>query len=293
MEYHIVGGRLALTVSSHGAEPVSLVDLKSGRELLWGGDPAFWGRHAPHLFPLVGKLRHGEYRHQGRAYRMGQHGFARDLGFSLAAEGPGTLAMALSDSEATRACYPFAFSLEVSFAVEGNLLRVSYLVENPGREDLPFSLGAHPAFNCPPGPGRREDCRLRLLREGRPLGALEAHYLNGEGVGAATERLALEEGCLTPSEAVFARDALILEGAQADRVELLGPGGSPWLEVRFSCPVLGLWTPPGKGAPFVCVEPWWGRADGESFAGELREREYGQILPPGGRFACGYEVVVP
>ena len=89
---------------------------------------------------------------------------------------------------------------------------------------------------------------------------------------------------------LFDGDALIIENHQARKVSLVNPAGEVYLTVDFDAPLFGIWSPPRKQAPFVCIEPWYGRCDRESFAGELKEREWGQKLPPNEVFEKNYKI---
>ena len=133
---------------------------------MWNADPAFWNRHAPILFPFVGKVNGGKYRYQGKAYSMGQHGFARDMEFELSGSSAQEVTFVLKDTPETLEKYPFRFELTVTHRLEGRTLQVLWQVKNPSEtEPLYFSIGGHPAFLCPP-PGlegvKGEDCQVRL-----------------------------------------------------------------------------------------------------------------------------------
>src|SRR3954447_6184250 len=133
------------TIKADGAELCSLKNA-DGLELLWQAGPE-WPRHSPVLFPIVGRLKNDQLHHRGKSYPMTQHGFARDQRFEWMEQGTGSCKLLLSDHDETRARYPFAFRLEVSYSVDDADLRVAFDITNTGDEDLPASIGAHPAFN--------------------------------------------------------------------------------------------------------------------------------------------------
>lgn len=276
---------MTIAVSAHGAELKSIV--KDGRELMWSGDPLYWERRSPVLFPFVGATRDRHYRHGGRTYPMGQHGFARDMEFTLIETAPDRLAYELRDSGETRKVYPFPFSLVIAYTLTNSSVGIDYTVTNTGAEPLFFSLGAHPAFVFPFDPEGSGRYRLRFLKDGQPLAELRSNKVVTGGL-IAEEAFVLPspDGYLTPTRETFLQDALVLEEQQADRVSLVGPAGE-YLRVDFHTPVLGIWSPAGADAPFVCVEPWYGRADGEHFAGELRDKAYGNVLQAGCSFHGG------
>lgn len=105
---------IRLEIADKGAELSRVWDKENHCQRLWSADPAVWNRHAPILFPFVGKVVNGKYRFAGREYEMKtQHGFARDLDFACLEEDGRCLTQSLSASAATRAVYPFGFYLLV------------------------------------------------------------------------------------------------------------------------------------------------------------------------------------
>ena len=135
-----------------------------GREGIALAGREAWPRHSPLLFPIVGRLKNDELHHRGKTYPMTQHGFARDHRFEWLEREANSCKLVLTDNAETRARYPFAFRLEVTCRWKGAELDVAFEVTNTGKEMLPASIGAHPAFNWP---------LLPELDEGR----LRAHIL--------------------------------------------------------------------------------------------------------------------
>lgn len=292
MEYTITSRFLTVTTSSHGAEVISC--KKDGTEYIWNGDPAYWGRRAPVLFPFVGQVRDKKYRYGGQEYPMGQHGFARDEEFALLESTETSVTWILTENERTQAVYPFSFELLIRYEIFSNALRVAWTVRNTDVKDLHFSIGGHPAFMCPlNAEGTWQDYRIEFRKKEALLDKITVRPITSGGcVGAAVREIPLEDGRITPTDELFAGDALILEDAQADEIALAGPDGKNYLAVRFDTPVAGVWSPVGKHAPFICIEPWYGRTDRDDFTGTLEEREYGMRLVPGGEFTGGYEIIV-
>lgn len=290
-EYVIQNEKLQLKVSEHGAEIRSLVKKEGKREIMFLADPAFWGRTSPILFPLVGNYWEKTSRYDGKDYHMSQHGFARDMDFTLEKQGASEIWLTLSDTEETREKYPFAFLLRVGYVLEGDTLKVCWEVENPNEGSLYFSLGGHPAFQCD-----LNHSYLELSKKGEALqDSLLCKIIEGDGSGCLSDRekaYSLEQGMLALSDALFDEDALIVEGRQADAVTLCDGEKQPVLKVSFDAPLFGLWSPAGKKAPFVCIEPWYGRCDRKGFTGSLKEREYGNRIAQGEKFSAGYEIKV-
>ena len=287
--YTLQNQELTAQFASHGAELKSLKDNRTGQEYMWCGDAAYWGRTSPVLFPLVGACKNNEYTHQGKQYSMSQHGFARDMEFSLLTQTGDSLWFGLSETEQTLAKYPFAFRLELGYRLEGRSLTVLWRVKNPGRETLYFSIGGHPAFNCPLKPGERQT-DYSLLFDAKDK--LVSRVLEPWGVTDERREFSLADGRLPITNDMFDRDALIVEDHQAHRVSLVRPEGEAYLTVEFDAPLFGIWSPKGKQAPFVCIEPWYGRADHMDFHGELCEREWGNRLEPEETFEAIYRIVV-
>jgi galactose mutarotase-like enzyme len=294
MEYTLKNDAIELRVDTHGAEAVSL--KKDGQEYLWSADPDFWNRHAPVLFPFVGKPRDKKYRYQDTEYPMGQHGFARDSEFVLTKEKKDELQFTLIDSEKTRAVYPFHFMLQVQYKLKKDTVSVTWKVINSDVKKLWFSIGGHPGFLCPREGSKDSwaDYRIRFRKEGKAVDSLKVTALTGDGLVSKEKPYTLqtEHGFLTPTNELFSGDALIFEDHQADFVSLTDKDGRPYLTVDFDTPLFGVWSPVGKNAPFICIEPWYGRADREDFDKDLTKRDYEMSLAPGKKFKGGFSVTL-
>ena len=290
-EYKIQNEKLILTISSKGAEKKSLVRKSDGKELLWQADPAFWGRTSPVLFPLVGNYKNLTSVYDGKEYKMTQHGFARDAEFDLAEQKENEIRFTLKDSDATHEKYPFAFLLTIGYVLDGDTVEVIWKVKNTDEREIFFSIGGHPAFNC-----NLNKSGLRFSKSGKIAeGPITCNIIEGDGSGCLSDRqkqLELEAGILSMSDELFAEDALIIEDNQADAVTLVDENGEDVLCVSFDSPLFGIWSPVGKHAPFVCIEPWYGRCDRCDFTGDLAEREYGNRLGTGEEFSVKYGIKV-
>lgn len=267
---------LRATVNPFGAELSSLTDA-DGRELMTDADPAYWTGRAPILFPIVGGLAGDTYRLDGATYRMAKHGFARRSAFEVVEAGEAAVRFRLTDSAETREQYPFAFALEIGFAIEDATLAISTELVNTGDRDLPASFGYHPAFAwpLPYGAPRGEH---RMVFDADEPGDLLA--LAPDGTIAGTRQSPLDGRTLHLDDALFTDDALIWAPV-ASRGLTYGPASGPALRIAWEAPDLGVWTKPG--AAYVCVEPWWGHADPAGFAGEIWDKPGITRLAPGER----------
>lgn len=289
--YTLENDQCRVRVNAHGAELSSLVrkDLDH-LEYLWQADAAVWGRHAPVLFPIVGRLPEDTYYHQGQPYRLPQHGFARDRAFELVRAAATEVQLRLRDDEQSRQLFPFAFELRITYGLAGHTVRVGWEVLNPAADaELLFSIGAHPAFRCPLLPAETfEDYAFRF---DHPV-TIERHLLHGGLLNGQTETLAADVSELPLSYALFAQDALVLKHYDFDRVTLASARSPRQVQMQFAgFPYLGLWTK-GAGAPFVCIEPWQGIAGSVGAPGELRDKEGILTLAPGATFRAEYTITV-
>ena len=281
---------LSVAVDSHGAEMVSIQNA-DGREYLWNGDPLYWKRHAPILFPLVGSLKNKQYRIGDKVYPMNQHGFARDLEFAHLSATETECWFRLTESMASLLVYPYEFVLDVGYRLGESCVENLWRVHNPASRPLHFSLGGHPAFVCPQRPGERQSSyQLHFDTQG-PL----VSRVIGEGglvQEAAAKTVPLADGFLPLDEHLFDDDALVFEGDQAHQVSLVNPDGVAYVTVRFDAPLFGVWSCPDKEAPFVCIEPWYGRCDAMDFDGEWSERAWGNTLNPGETFEAKFTIEI-
>ena len=287
--FQISNDKITIQVDSMGAELKSLKELASGREYMWNADPKYWKRTSPVLFPLVGGVNGGVYRVDGREYPMGQHGFARDAEFQLKSQVASEIWFTLESGEDTLKKYPYPFALELGYELVDTSVVVKWRVKNPGTECLYFSIGGHPAFLCPIEEGTKQsDYRIRFdTREKVVSSCLENGLLSGK-----TVTYNLKNSELAVTEHLFDGDALVIEHDQAHSAALVSPDGREYLKVEFDAPLFGIWSPPGKQAPFICIEPWYGRCDRKDYTGEWKEREWMQSLDAGETFSADYKITV-
>ena len=288
--FQIRNESLTLEIDAHGAEMKSLTDNRTGQEYLWCGDAAYWGRTSPILFPLVGNYREKQSCFDGKWYSLSQHGFARDMDFELVSEKGDEIWFALEDSPETLEKYPFGFRLELGYRLQGRAVEVLWKVTNKNDREMYFSIGGHPAFNCPLREGEKQtDYRIGF----DTCEPLTASVLDENGtLSERTKVLELTDGMLQITDSLFDEDALIVEHDQAHKVALYTPEGEKYLEVKFEAPLFGIWSPAGKHAPFVCIEPWYGRSDRADFGQKLEEREWGNVLKAGEIFTAAYQICV-
>ncbi|AIQ44685.1 aldose epimerase [Paenibacillus sp. FSL R7-0273] len=283
-------GDAEAVINSLGAELTSFRLLATGNEYIWSGDAEFWTGRSPVLFPIIGAARGGKIRTGGSTYAIGNHGFARRSEFTLVEATDTQAVFRLSSNEQTLASYPYTFSLVLTYILSGSTLEISYRVENTDEQDIYFQLGTHPAFNCPlGGQGAITDNYLEFSEPEQ----LERLFLNDEGlVISGKSAPVLDNGQqLSLSHEMFLEGALIFQGVKSNTIMLKSRLTDQTVSVTSQgFPDLGLWQP--KNAPFVCIEPWQGIADGEDFTGELQEKTGVINLPQGGHFNSSLKIQI-
>ena len=254
---------LLVTVARRGAELTRIYDKKADREVLWCAEPSVWNRHAPVLFPFVGKCYEGAYVHDGKEYGMTPHGFARDMDFEPLLCDMDECWFRLKDTPETYEKYPFHFEVEIGHRLEGRTIEVMWKVANTDSGEMLFMMGGHPAFQVPEGKNIYDftfEFNRRGCREGQFTDCL--HYLAPNANGYEKEELQgnlkLSEGRVPLTKGFFDTAlTYMFDEAQVSSVSLM-VDGSPYVTLECSdFPYLGIWTMEATHL-FVCLEPWYG-----------------------------------
>jgi galactose mutarotase-like enzyme len=261
-----------LTVSIHekGAELYSIRHRLHDLEYMWSGDPAFWGKTSPVLFPIVGTLKNNTYYYNDKAYTLSRHGFARDHVFEVEEQTSDSAVFLLRSQEEMLTRYPFPFELRIRYALLEDSLQVAYAVTNTGSATMYFSLGAHPAFRVPMVAGTQyEDHYLAFtLTEDTP------HWpISAQGLLETTPQPFLQKtNRITLQHKLFENDAIVLKDLRSDVISLRSDKHAHGLDFTYTeFPYIGLWAAPG--ADFVCIEPWCGIADSVDTNQQLTVKE--------------------
>ena len=290
MKITLTNDVLAVVIDTHGAELQSIDNIRTGRHYLWHGDKAYWGRRSPVLFPIVGSLWDGTFRMDGKEYGLGQHGFARDMEFAVMENVPENEAwFVLEANDETMMKYPRNFRLEIGYSLIGERVTVMWRVVNNDALRMSFQIGAHPAFNYPDF-SSADPIHAYFTTDGGKI--LYSQIIAEKGcIGDETMEVKADSDGLVPvTGATYSRGALIFADNQVHRVSMLSKDKRPYVTLMFSAPLVGLWSPSGQ-APFMCIEPWWGRADKVGYEGEVAERQYVNHLEPGETFEASYMMI--
>lgn len=285
-------GSLRVEISEHGAELMSIRNLSRNEELLWNGDPAFWKRRSPILFPYVGKNWQGKALINGAVYATSAHGFARDRNFICESADETSAVFLLVSDEKTKEMYPFDFELRVIYRLIEGTLSVHWEVRNTSDCEMLFTIGGHPAFCFANPSDPKSHYSLKFtLKDGKD--ALRCSLLD---LGSGTvinqyETIALNDGWLALSEGLFVGDTLVMDGGQVLSAGLYHRDGSHRVTVRCEgFPNFGVWSMPN--APFVCLEPWMGRCDNYGFDRELSKKPNVNHVLPGETFNAAYTIEI-
>ena len=261
---------LSVAITPKGAELQSIYSKQTGLEYLWDGNPYFWPKQSPTLFPIVGGLKNGYYEYKGKQYEMGRHGFTREIVFNVTDQTDDAVTLSIQSSEETLKTYPFAFKFSLKYAIVGNTLSVTYMVENPSSEILYFSVGAHPAFNVPLVKGDVYNDYYLVFNAIETVGI---YPLSANGlVELHTIPLLENTNQLQLTKELFYKDALIFKELQSTAISILNTKNSHGLKFSYQdFPYMGIWS--AKNADFVCIEPWCGIADNVATTGKFDEKE--------------------
>ena len=274
--YQIESNALVIQVTSKGAEMKRLFSREWHRELLWLGDEKNWNRSAPVLFPIVGKLKDDEYQLKGKTYKMPQHGFARDMEFKCIKCEASEVAFVMEATQETYNQYPFLFELSVIYKVEDSKVTISYFVKNTDRQDIFFSIGAHPGFETK----NLSHYEIHFEKEEK-----EYFRLN-EGQVDFSHSTDLHSNVLELNPELFKEDALIFKKLKSRYVDLVDKKRNEIIRLHSNTSHWGIW---GKGnVPFVCLEPWYGLADVKGFDKNLETKEGIITLGEGELFGFSY-----
>lgn len=280
----IANDMLRVEIAPLGAELQSIRDA-AGEEWLWNGDPAWWAKRSPLLFPVVGRSPENQVSIGGKHYPMESHGFAARHEFTVDGKEQDRACLVALDTPATRSSFPFAFELRLDYTLDGATLRSRATVINRDTAEMPFQFGFHPAFLWPlPGSAGKRHL-VELGNGGEPA----CYRLRPEKViDPAPLASPFTKGLLEPGRAHFEQDAMVfLEGA-GNAIDFFAEGGARLAMRTQNLPNFALWQK--AGAPYLCLEPWHGTAPLADQGDRLEDRNGIALLAPGASMTFGMDV---
>ena len=282
---------LQINIKSKGAELCNITSVKNTTEFMWQANPEIWGGHAPNLFPIIGCMKDDHYIYNNKVYQMPKHGFVRRSdGFKIKSQTDSCITFTIASNDELYEFYPFLFELDITYTLSKNTLTIKHTVTNKDDKALYFSLGGHPAFNCPLS--EDENYTDYYLEFEKP--EKSPSYLLNMANGLLTNKTkpAFAEGNkihLRPD--LFNEDALIFKDLESRIVTLKHKTKGNVLTVNFKdFKQLGIWAKPN--APYVCIEPWLGIADNETTDQKIETKEGILKLDAKGTFNASYSIEI-
>ena len=282
---------LKVTVADNGAELCSVYDKENEVERIWDAEPSVWNRHAPILFPFVGKVANGVYRIDDKEYEMKtQHGFARDMDFELIEKTDSSITQKLVSNEQSKKLYPYDFELYVTHTLDSEnprVLSVKWELKNVGSDEMYYSIGGHPAFTLPIKESNEKEEFFIGFEGSEELTYITINTDTGLAIPNEKYTFKTEDGLIKFFDVIY--KTLIFEHEDIKKVSIAKPDKTPY--VTMDCrefPYLGIWTK--TTGNFICLEPWVGRTDDEGFAGTLEEKVGEQKLNVGETFKITYSM---
>lgn len=248
-----------------GAELRSVINKKTQNEYIWQADPSVWNRSSPVLFPFVGRLKNDQYEYLGKVYNLPQHGFARNYVFDIITQTDSQVTFQLISSEETLKNFPFQFNLQLNYELKDNSLELNYRVENIGKDQMYYSIGAHPAFRL-----NSEIDKYSIKFDSAE--SFERQLLSGGLRTHNSEKVDFDGTTLPLNPEYFKEDAIVIKGMKSNRLTILDEASNPYVSLDAQdYPYYGIWSK--SPFPFVCLEPWDGIADHIEATGKLTEKE--------------------
>lgn len=291
MNYILENENIKISADTFGGELNNLISKKDSIEYLWNGNAEYWKYHSPILFPIVGKVKNGEYTVDNKKYELPQHGLARTREFNMIEKGNNHIVFELLWSEDTLKVYPYKFSLKLSYELLDNGVKVGYNVTNLDNKDIYFSIGGHPAFMCPLMDGEKFEDYYFEFNKKENSDSMELNGNSGYFTGIK-KPFFNNESIINLSLDLFKDDAIVFGDLDSNIISLKSKNHNKSLSMDFSgFPYLAIWTKP-TGAPFVCIEPWYGHSDFDNFDGEFKDKEGIQKLSAGESFTASYNLCI-
>ena len=291
MNYILENNNIKISASTFGGELNNLITKKDNIEFLWNGNEKYWKYHSPILFPIVGKVFNNKYRVENMEYELPQHGLARTREFKMIEKDDNHIVFELLWSEDTLKIYPYKFSLRLSYELLENGVKVGYKVKNLDDKEIYFSIGGHPAFMCPLLSEEKFEDYYFEFNQKENVGTMELDTDKGYLTGNTNEFFN-NSNIINLNLELFKYDALVFSNLKSSLITLKSNKNNKELTMDFTgFPYLALWTKP-TGAPFICIEPWYGHTDYKDFNGELKDKEGIEKLSIDGEFNAEYKLFI-
>lgn len=277
-------GKIFGVVDTLGGELISY--KANDKEYIWTGDPDYWTGHAPVLFPIVGALKDTKVIIEGNEYSMAKHGFARKSEFALTKLTDNKAVFKLKYSDETLKQYPYKFLLTITHEIDDKGFTTKYKVNNLDDKPIMFAIGGHTGFAVDSIENYKlifdeiENCKLYYTDKDSIISDNLVHKKSFENTN---------EFELDYSD--YDIDVIIAKDIKSRKVKLVNKETGRGIEFDYTgFDVLGIWTPPGKKSPFICLEPWNGIPAYDDEDGKFENKPYIVKLDVDGEYKVGYTV---
>lgn len=282
-------------ITRFGAELKTLVSKKTGIQYMSEPKKGVWDRTSPVLFPIIGCVKDNKILIDGKEYDMYLHGFAHFQNYDVFERTEDSIIYVIKSEGKYVDVYPYEFELYVTFKLIEDGIVCGWKIINKNDGTMYFSIGGHPAFKCPVDDSDRSEYFIQFHGASQLDRSLinmsnGCLYENREIIDTSICDNNGEIGLLKLDDELFDRDALVIEGNQVHKVSILKPDKTPYLTVEFDAPLFGVWTEARKKSPFICIEPWYGRCDKETFKDEFANKEWQNSLESGACFEKEYTI---
>ncbi|WP_066896274.1 aldose 1-epimerase family protein [Clostridium nigeriense] len=291
MNYILENENIKISASTFGGELNNLITKNDNVEFLWSGDEKYWKYHSPILFPIVGKVLNNKYKVENSEYELPQHGLARTREFKMIEKDNNHIIFELLWSEDTLKIYPYKFSLRLSYELLENGVKVGYKVKNLDDKEIYFSIGGHPAFMCPILEGEKFEDYYFQFNQKENSDIMELASDTGYFTGK-TKKFFNNEDKINLNLELFKYDAIVFGDLKSTSITLKSNKNNKELTMDYTgFPYLAIWTKP-TGAPFICIEPWYGHSDYKDFNGDLKDKKGIEKLQINEEFNAEYKLFI-
>lgn len=284
--------RFRVEISEMGAELTSFKSKTTGTEYVWQADPVAWKRHAPILFPIVGRLKDKTYIADGKAYEITQHGFGRDLEWQVQPESATCVSFTLTPNDYTKKMYPWDFKCTVRYTLNGASLKKEHITENCSGSTMYYEVGGHDAYNLCWQDGEQITDYYVAFEGTDKL----CRIVTDEAVMLTEERMdvPLDNGRLPITRELFANDAVMAEGLPVRRASIGCTKSSRRVTMDFAdFDYFAVWSPyKDFDVPFVCLEPWSTLPDGSYLDHAIEHKTGVRVLQPGQRETLSFTTTI-
>lgn len=284
---------LKISITENGGSLTSIFNKKNNKELLYQPMENSWQGQDICIFPFIARLKDGYYIDENKKYFMKNHGLIRYMKANKIFKSDDSITLGFNSNNETIKQYPYEFELEIQYTLINNVIRISYNILNLSNKDMPFMLGAHPAFKV--------DCIFEedytnidgnyiLFDTNKEINRIKqdetASFCTKDEIGF------IKDSRLNLTKNLFKQiDTIILRAEGFTNLKLIKKCNEPISINKGNAQFIALRSD-GPFGDFVCIEPWLGTPDYVDCNRELKEKKNINILKSNKTFNYSYEIEV-